>query len=74
MVALYAVAEEQQGYFTTHQATAVGYLLGSQAHHVKVGNWVRVARGVYRLTRFPQSDEEQLVVFSLWSRNRTGVR
>jgi len=73
MVALFAVAEEQQGYFTARQATEVGYLLGSQAHHVKVGNWMRVARGVYRLARFPQSDEEQLVIFSLWSRNRAGV-
>ena len=45
-------AEEQQGYFTARQATDVGYLLGSQAHHVKAGNWVRVARGVYRLPVF----------------------
>ena len=73
IAALFAVAEEQQGYFTSRQATEVGYLLGSQAHHVKVGNWMRVARGVYRLARFPQSDEEQLVVFSLWSRNRAGA-
>jgi predicted transcriptional regulator of viral defense system len=71
--ALYAIVEEQQGYFTARQATDVGYQPGSQAHHVKVGNWVRAARGVYRLARFPQSDEEQLVVFSLWSRNRAGV-
>ena len=73
IAALFSVAEEQQGYFTSRQATEVGYLLGSQAHHVKVGNWMRVARGVYRLARFPQSDEEQLVVFSLWSRNRAGA-
>jgi predicted transcriptional regulator of viral defense system len=73
MVALFSVAEEQQGYFTSRQATEAGYLLGSKAHHVKVGNWMRVARGVYRLARFPQSDEEQLVVFSLWSRNHAGV-
>jgi len=73
MAALFSVAEEQQGYFTSRQATEAGYRLGSLAHHVKVGNWMRVARGVYRLARFPQSDEEQLVVFSLWSRNRAGV-
>jgi predicted transcriptional regulator of viral defense system len=71
--ALYQVAEEQQGYFTARQAADVGYLAGSQAHHVKAGNWVRTGRGIYRLARFPQSDEEQLVVFSLWSRNRAGV-
>jgi hypothetical protein len=33
---------------------------------------VRVERGIYRLARFPQSDEEQLVIDTLWSRNRTG--
>jgi len=71
--ALYAIAEEQQGYFTAGQAADVGYLPGSQAHHVKAGNWVRAARGIYRLARFPQSDEEQLVIYSLWSRNRAGV-
>ena len=69
---LFELAEEQQGYFTAKQATEAGYLLGSQAHHVKAGNWVRVERGVYRMTRFPQSAEEQLVIYSLWSRNRAG--
>ena len=70
--ALFAVAEGQQGYFTSKQATNAGYQLGSQAHHVKSGNWARVERGIYRLTRFPQSSEEQLVIYALWSRNRAG--
>ena len=71
--ALFAVAEGQQGCFTAKQAADAGYQLGSQAHHVKSGNWVRVERGIYRLVRFPQSDEEQLVTYALWSRNRAGV-
>ena len=70
--ALFGIAEEQQGCFTAKQATDAGYLLGSQAHHVKAGNWIRVERGIYRLVRFPQSAEEQLVIYSLWSRNRAG--
>jgi predicted transcriptional regulator of viral defense system len=70
--ALFQIAEEQQGYFTARQAADVGYLPGSQAHHVKAGNWVRTGRGIYRLARFPQSAEEQLVIYSLWSRNRQG--
>ena len=69
---LFEMAEEQQGYFTAKQATASGYLLGSQAHHVKTGNWIRVERGIYRMARFPQSAEEQLVIYSLWTRNRAG--
>jgi predicted transcriptional regulator of viral defense system len=70
--ALFEIVEGQQGYFTAKQAADAGYQLGSQAHHVKSGNWVRVERGIYRLARFPQSDEEQLVIYSLWSRNRAG--
>lgn len=70
--ALFETAEGQQGYFTAKQAADAGYQLGSQAHHVKSGNWVRVERGIYRLARFPQSSEEQLVIYILWSRNRAG--
>src|SRR5436190_19427949 len=70
--ALFQIAEQQQGYFTAKQAADAGYKLGSQAHHVKSGNWVRVERGIYRLARFPQSSEEQLVIYTLWSRNRAG--
>jgi hypothetical protein len=69
---LFEIAERQQGYFTAKQAADAGYQLGSQAHHVKSGNWVRVERGIYRLARFPQSSEEQLVIYTLWSRNRAG--
>src|SRR5690348_11743247 len=71
--ALFEIVEQQQGYFTAQQATRAGYQMGSQAHHVKSGNWVRVERGIYRLARFPQSNEEQLVIYYLWSRNRAGV-
>jgi hypothetical protein len=70
--ALFEIAEGQQGYFTAKQAAAAGYQFGSQAHHAKSGNWVRVERGIYRLARFPQSSEEQLVIYALWSRNRAG--
>ena len=69
---LFAIAEGQQGYFTSKQAADAGYQFGSQAHHVKSGNWVRVERGICRLAHFPQSPEEQLVIYALWSRNRTG--
>jgi predicted transcriptional regulator of viral defense system len=73
VLALYAIAEAQQGYFTTRQAVQAGYQFGSQAHHVKVGNWMRTVRGIYRLARFPRPDEEQLVIYSLWSCNRAGI-
>lgn len=37
-----------QGSFTAKEAGDFGCPLGSQAHHVNVGNWVRVERGSYR--------------------------
>ena len=67
--ALFEIIEEQQGYFTAKQAAKVGFKLGSQGHHVKAGNWLRVERGVYRLARFPRSMDEQYVIY-LWTRNR----
>lgn len=70
--ALYQIAEGQQGLFTAQQATHLGFKLGSHHHHVKMGNWIRLHRGIYRLARFPQGDQMQLVLWHLWSQNRAG--
>lgn len=70
---LYALAETQQGYFTTAQAVACGYPTSNHGYHLKAGGWKRVHRGIYRLVRFPQSADEQYVLWSLWSRNRQGI-
>ena len=72
--ALYEVASQQQGYFTTKQAESVGYIRAHHSYHVKAGHWVREIRGVYRLLKFPQDDgDAQLVLWYLWSRNRKEV-
>lgn len=64
---LYALAESQAGYFTTAQAGELGWLPQNLRYHVQRGNLRRVRRGIYRLTRFPPSDQEDLVVVWLWS-------
>ena len=69
---LFAVAERQQGCFTSGQAVACGYPTSNHGYHVRSGAWSRVGRGIYRLTRFPFSPEDQYVLWSLWSRDRTG--
>ena len=51
--ALYAIAEGQQGYFTARQAADAGHQLGSQAHHIKAGNWVRVIGAFIGWLAFP---------------------
>jgi predicted transcriptional regulator of viral defense system len=69
---LFEVAEGQQGYFTSAQAAEAGYARSTHTYHVKTGNWVREHRGIYRLRRYPMSENGQLVLWSLWSRDRSG--
>ena len=70
---LYAIANRQQGFFTSQQAIQSGFQDAVHPYHVKQGHWEREMRGVYRLVRYPQSDEAQYVILSLWSRDRKGI-
>ena len=67
---LFDFAEQQQGFFTTKQAKAAGFAENTHPYHVQAGNWIREHRGIYRLALFPASDRPDLVLWSLWSRNR----
>lgn len=67
---LFDVAEQQQGFFTTKQAKAAGFAENTHPYHVQTGNWIREHRGIYRLSLFPTPDRPDLVLWSLWSRNR----
>jgi predicted transcriptional regulator of viral defense system len=68
---LYRIAESQGGYFTTKQASSLGYGSNKRAYHVQVGNWLREHRGIYRLALFPEPDRSDLILWWLWSRNRS---
>ncbi len=67
---LYEIAEGQQGFFTTKQAKAAGFAENTHPYHVHAGNWIREHRGVYRLASFPRDERPDLMLWSLWSRNR----
>jgi hypothetical protein len=67
---LFEFAEQQQGFFTTKQAKVAGFAENTHPYHVQAGNWLREHRGIYRLALFPASDRPDLVLWSLWSRNR----
>lgn len=69
---LFEAVTAQQGYFTTRQAKQAGYARSTHSYNVKVGNWIREHRGIYRLSNFPQPDRPDLVLWALWSRNRRG--
>jgi predicted transcriptional regulator of viral defense system len=70
---LYQVAAAQGGYFTSAQARQAGYAYSQQHFHVSRGNWLKVDRGLFRLRDFPPGEREDLIRWSLWSRNRMGV-
>jgi hypothetical protein len=69
---LYDVAERQGGFFTARQAREAGYADNTHPYHVRVGNWFREHRGIYRLARFPMPVRPDLTLWQLWSHNRAG--
>lgn len=62
------IAKQQKGYVATFQLPEISPQLF--AHHVSSGNLERVARGIYRITAFPNFDDEEFVVAYLWSKER----
>jgi predicted transcriptional regulator of viral defense system len=70
---LYTLAESQGGYFTSADASALGYTTSHQHFHVKRENWARVGRGIYRLKNFPSTGHEDLIRWWLWSRKKGAI-
>src|SRR5574338_62456 len=69
---LFQIADRQQGFFTTRQAEECGFLRSNFHLKIKVGEWVREMRGIYRLAHYPITDRPELVLWTLWSCNRKG--
>lgn len=69
---LEVIAKSQCGYFTAAQATDAGYPDSLHVYHTREGHWEKVQRGIYRLSTFPTIDRPELVIWSLWSRDREG--
>ncbi len=69
---LFELANAQQGFFTAKQAEQMGFVNNNHAYQVKVGHWIREARGIYRLAVLPKGPDEQKVIWALWSQNREG--
>ena len=68
---LYHLAESQGGYFTTKQAAGLGFAGNKRIYHLRAGNWIREHRGIYRLALFPQPERPDLILWWLWSRDRS---
>jgi predicted transcriptional regulator of viral defense system len=65
---LYKIAEAQAGYFTARQAQEAGYSRERLSDLTRRDQFIRVQRGIYRLSHFPASRFEDLFIAQL----RTG--
>jgi predicted transcriptional regulator of viral defense system len=70
---LYEIADSQGGFFTADQALKVGYAYSQQHFHRQSGAWTQVGRGLFRLRDYPPGEREDLIRWSLWSRNQKGI-
>jgi predicted transcriptional regulator of viral defense system len=64
------LAQVQGGYFTAKQAASVGYGYRHLDYHETVGNFERVAHGLYRLPTMPVAEHDELIRLTFWSRNQ----
>lgn len=69
--ALFDIAREQQGYFTTKQAKRVGYASSQLTRRIESGTFIKAGRGIYRLRNYVQylPYYPVLVPLALWSCN-----
>lgn len=69
---LFAIADRQQGYFTNTQAEQCGFSRTNFHRYLSKGEWFKEIYGVYRLAHYPITNRPELVLWSLWSRNKSG--
>lgn len=60
-------AKHQEGYVAIYQVDVSRQMF---SHHESKGRLERVLPGIYRLGHFPMSEDEELIVAYLWSRQR----
>jgi hypothetical protein len=71
---LYLLVESQKGFFTASQAKEFGYSQQLQSYYVTTGEWLRKARGIFKLRHFPAPFlQDDLYATYLWSCNRKGT-
>ena len=71
---LYRLVERQKGFFTAVQAKELGYSQQLQSYYVTKGQWLRKARGIFRLRHFPAPFlQDDLYSTYLWTCNRKGI-
>ena len=67
---LSSLAHGQGGYFTAKQARGAGYDYPHLDYHVSTGAFERIDHGLYRMARIPPAEHDELIRWTLWSRDR----
>jgi predicted transcriptional regulator of viral defense system len=70
---LFEIADRQQGYFTAQQAESCGFSRSNFHLKLRSGDWIKEQRGIYRLAHYPVTDRHELVLWTLWSRDKKGT-
>lgn len=58
---LFDIASSQAGYFTATQGRVCGFSHALLSHHAATGKFIRVRRGLYRLSEYPSSRREEVM-------------
>ena len=69
---LLEIAGKQGGYFTSGQALKAGYSYRLQNYHKEQKHWAEIERGLFRIANFIPSQFDDLIRWSLWSRDKKG--
>jgi predicted transcriptional regulator of viral defense system len=69
---LFEKADRQRGYFTSQQAEESGFSRSNFHFKLQSGEWIKEQRGIYRLAQYPVSERPELVLWTLWSRDKQG--
>ena len=67
---IYEVAQDQEGYIANYQVDVSRQMF---SHYEGAGRLERIQRGIYRVSHFPTSEQEDYIVAYLWSRERGGL-
>lgn len=69
---LISLARDQGGFFTASQAEEIGFNSSNHHRFVSDGRWIRVRRGIFRLSTEEENNISDLQILSLFFRSRDG--
>ena len=69
---LLQIAQSQAGLFTSQQAAKSGVDSRNHSYHLRVGNWSRVERGIYKLNLIQENSKQDFFLIQLFMSSKRG--